>query len=388
VDCSEATKAVWGVQFTKPYQKLDVGQTATGWFVTQVPFGVFSGENFSNVGNRLGSHLAQAHVIGLAIGEDGDDADHLPELEKNLVKSIADATHKYKSTDQNLIGRLANSQTLIIYKGEEILTSIDVQRPPRSEDPATTGLPEPIPIDKAELVRSATWFCDVGAVQEWVKVLQLFTAQKAADVIRDAAEKAQMLARREAVRAAAMEDDKTGTGLEVVFAEIMGAATKKERFPKLGELQDLAARGGFAEVEYDGAANNCVGSVWYQYPRNRIVVVPDTTRFDEKIPRCTVWSHAAYSGRVIYAKAFVELGKLAEAWDWIEDFDAWLESKSIFMPNPENPQRTHCGRKPLSILNPAVEQPPPPTTYKDRAGVVVERRAPSARTTKGTYSRS
>ena len=93
VDCSKATKAVFGVQFTKPYVKLDVGQTATGWFVTEVPFGVFSGEHFSDVGNRLGSHVAQAHVIGLAIGERGDDADHLPEREKNLVKSVADATY-------------------------------------------------------------------------------------------------------------------------------------------------------------------------------------------------------------------------------------------------------------------------------------------------------
>ena len=390
VDCSKATKAVFGVQFTKPYVKLDVGQKATGWFVTEVPFGVFSGEHFSDVRNRLGCHVAQAHVIGLAIGEHGDDADHLPQLEKDLVQTVARATYKYKTEDHNLIGRLVNSQTLIIYKGEEILTSIDVQRPPRSEDPATTGLPEPIPIDKAELVRNATWFCDVGAVQDWVKMLQLLAAQKAADVIRDAAEKAQTLAAREAVRAAAMEEDKPGTGLEVVFAEMKGGTTKIERFPKLGELQDLAARGGFAELEFDGKANSRVTSVWWQYPRNRIVVVPDTTRFDEKVPYGSAWTHAAYSGRVIYAKAFVELGKLAEAWGWVEDIDAWLDSKSIFMPNPENPDRVNMGYqgKPLSTLNPAVEQPPPPTTYTAGHGVVLPRREPSARTRKGTHSRS
>jgi hypothetical protein len=119
-------------------------------------------------------------------------------------------------------------------------------------------------------------------------------------------------------------------------------------------------------------------------------VVPDTTRFDELLSRRTAWDHAADSGRVIYAKAFVELGKLAEAWGWVEDIDAWLESKSIFMTNPENPDRVNMGSrgKPLSILNPAVEQPPPPTTYTGKKGVELHRRAPSARTTKGTYSRS
>ena len=82
--------------------------------------------------------------------------------------------------------------------------------------------------------------------------------------------------------------------------------------------------------------------------------------------------------------------KLAEAWGWVEDIDAWLDSKSIFMPNPENPDRVNMGGrgKPLSILNPAVEQPPPPKTFTDKNGVVLPRRAPSARTTKGTYSRS
>ena len=111
--------------------------------------------------------------------------------------------------------------------------------------------------------------------------------------------------------------------------------------------------------------------------------------FDEKKTRGNVWGHAADSGRVIYAKAFVELGKLAEAWGWVEDIDAWLDSKSIFMPNPENPDRVNMGGrgKPLSILNPAVEQPPP-KTFTDKNGVVLPRRAPSARTTKGTYSRS
>ena len=90
---------------------------------------------------------------------------------------------------------------------------------------------------------------------------------------------------------------------------------------------------------------------------------------------------------MIYAKSFVELGKLAEAKDWVENFDAWLESKSIFMTNPENPERLHY-RKSLSILNPAVEQPPAPKTFTTKHGVVLPRREPSARTRKRTHSQS
>ena len=66
---------------------MDVGQTATGLVRNASAVRRVLGEHFSDVGNRLRSHVAQAHVIGLAIGEDGDDADHLPELEKNLVQS-------------------------------------------------------------------------------------------------------------------------------------------------------------------------------------------------------------------------------------------------------------------------------------------------------------
>ena len=142
-------------------------------------------------------------------------------------------------------------------------------------------------------------------------------------------------------------------------------------------------------MKYDGNNRNRVTSVWYHYPRNRIVVVPDTTRFDEKVPYGYAWAHAAHSGMMIYEKAFVELGKLAEAWGWVEDIDAWLESKSIFMPNPKNPQRVHKKKEPLSILNPAVEQPPAPKTFTDRHGVVLPPRAPSARRAKKeTNSRS
>ena len=87
-----------------------------------------------------------------------------------------------------------------------------------------------------------------------MRVLQ-FTAQKAADIIRDAAEKARRRGRgAEAVREAAIEEDKPGTDWEVEPREIYGRATKNERVLEFGRAAGRQGARWFAGGEYDGNA--------------------------------------------------------------------------------------------------------------------------------------
>ena len=96
------------------------------------------------------------------------------------------------------------------------------------------------------------------------------------------------------------------------------------------------------------------------------------------------WAHAADSGRCIHAKAFVELGKLAEAWGWIEDIRRVARIEVDIYYGPENLNG-------LIIKDPLYRIRPWNSRRRRRTRTVtalkcIERA--SARTTKGTYSRS
>ena len=236
----------------------------------------------------------------------------------------------------------------------------------------SAGLPTGVPADKLALFKGAKEFAATGVIKRWFERLQAIDAAKAAQLAEDAKKYEERLQKREDDLAAARAADWPATDFEVCFASFahpaacnMGTSAPVE-FKNVENLKDDAARAGFKEVEYVPQRRGDRlkrSTVWYLYPLNRITVVPDAVRFEEKIGSNSgaAWNPAANSGRIIRETAFQNLVGLAAQGKWVLDTAQFFLDNAVFVRNPKNKDGVKKGPGcPIAIRNSKVPQDPAP----------------------------
>ena len=362
-DCTGG-QAFYCVEFTEPTWDLDEGQKTSGWRKVPIAHDEFAKKpgRYTPQGVReaLAGPIAQANVLGLGIGENGND-DELPLHERDLLQTVSSAVVRYGSSP--LVGRLVVNECFLVYKNGEIVWSKDVARPSRDEVETSAGLPTGVPADKLALFKGAKDFAATGVIKRWFERLRAIDDAKAAQLAEDAKKYEERLQKREDDLAAAHAADWPATGWQVCFTRMShpadGSSSTAVEFKNVEKLKDAAARAGFEEVEYSRNAWVSESIVWYLYPQNRITVVPDAVRFEEKVSNGS-WKPAANSGRLIRETAFQNLVGLAAQGKWVIDTAQFFLDNAVFVRNPKNKDGLQLSGCPIAVRNPKVHQDPAP----------------------------